>query len=243
MTPPPGRYIFSPQSVPGDVGRARTGHTVRAVSLGDFYETRLWGCFSVVQVLMELTHGAMVAPDILVQADEQVAAAYWGRHGGILMPPRMVRRLKSLMARPPAGRRLAEWMDMWMESIGRGETLEGAYQAHAGARGEIVQAADLRQIPDEIVAAAEVTADVLLIQRAIAEDVRTAERMSVPGQPRGMVLTELDRQDALVFERAMDHLLTPDALLQSLSPDTRPAAQRYAAVRGTWATDGVFNAR
>jgi len=235
----PGRIAYAPEREPGEIGRTTDNARLRYVSPVEYYTTKLWHSFNIVQVLMEMAFvfGGETEEGEIVE--DAVVEAYRVRHRCVLLPPRLVRQI-AVLSPGKDGPRLVSWLEKWMETVSRADSYESALSAHAEARAEILNTAASSPIGHTVVATAEISADLLLLQRAIADDVEASEREREPGELRGSRLTEMDRYERLLFEKALDHILSPERLYESLPPEVQEVARRYASRRGDIDLRGVL---
>lgn len=238
---PAGRIAYAPDARLGTLGYTSLGQPFRYCTPAEYYTARLWHTFNAVQVFMEIPF-ALAGDLATCQAvEDQVAEAYWERHDGVLLPPRVVRQI-AIVSGQVTGNRLMLWGERWIDDIGRAETYADALRHHGAARSEVLVTSQTADVSALVIATAEILADVFLVSRAIREDIRTAEEERGPNELRGTVLGVMDRDVRLRFEKALDYVLSPEALYNGLSEEAQEAARHFAPYRGRLHERGVLSA-
>lgn len=221
---------------------ALQGNVVDATT---FYRAHLWHSFNIRNVLQETGKATrLLGPAGSRAVEDAIVRDFWEIHGGVLMPPRMLAMVSAASALR-GGSRLVQWTDEWMESICRaGDGMPGAERAYGVARAEASRVMAASQALDPLVmGAAEFVADFLLLQRALAEDVRAAEANLAPTALRARVLAAVEQKKEGDFLRYLAIVLKPDQIVARFPAGAEAVARTVAPSRtASVSVDGLFAA-
>jgi hypothetical protein len=159
------------------------------------------------------------------QVDDAVTRGWSSVLGGCVTPPPVLQLLTQLAADTggPGGAYVLELLEQWRVALRGGRGLAVAWRTWAEARSHVAsEAVRMGWTPDQR-ATADVLLDWLLIQRAAAEDVATAERDRGPGESRGDALQRLDAGAGFAFERVVAELLNAKTVARH-APEAARAA-------------------
>lgn len=231
--------FYDPLSAPGTTGPGPDGTPVQFVSPQEYYVRMLGQRMNVTLVFLSANMPERVPAADLPAVDDAIAEAYWNAHGGCLTPPR-VRRLVRAASDGHEGEGWLAQTDQVREAILVAETLEDAVELHGIFRVEWLWNGVGRRMSDLQVSAGELMTDYVLLQRAIMEDVRTAEARREPGETRASVLERMDRGAELAFERAITTVHKPQLIADAIPAAQRVDIERYARSRESLASAGLF---
>lgn len=230
---------YDPARTPGETRQSASGETVRFVEPAEYYVALLGNVMNATVVFLNAGMEGKMDPDTLSEVDEAIADAFWNEYEGCLTPPRVLRSIQRA-ATGPSGKIMVEDLDDVRQQLFDAENLEEAAEIHADARLQFLMRGAERYLTDTQVAVGEVTTDYLLLQRAIAEDIRRAERERDPGQPRASVLERLDRSAELMFEEMLSQVLRPQRIVDLIPQGRREDIASFARRRRPIFRTGVF---
>lgn len=231
--------FYDPLQELDSVGPGPEGTPVKFVS-GEAYFTGMLGFrMNVTLVFLSINTVDQVSPEELLKLDNAIAAAYWKKYEGVLFSPR-VRHLLRAASAGPSG---SYWLSQ-IESI-KGhmvdaDSLEMATDIHAVSRVEMILDGVDHKLSDFQVAAGEFMTDYLLLQRAIMEDVRTAESRRQPGESRAAILELMDRSAELAFEKAVATVHRPQIIAEAIPLVKKAEIEKYSRNREQFYTTGLF---
>jgi len=240
MSDAEGFFIFhDPAATPGEMLQMPDDRPAMSVPAGEYFSALLGHRMNATLVFLSAAMPGRVDPDELSLVDDAIAHAYWEEHRALLLPP----RVRALVRRAMDGPSGASWSDKLERArvrIMETDSLEMASHAHAQARVEALCDGVDRLLSDLQVASLEFLVDYLLLQRAIMEDIRTAERTREQGEPRAAVLERMDRSAELVFERALGIIYKPHLIAEEIPPSRRSQVEEYARRREPLTVTGLF---
>lgn len=213
--------------------------SLREVGTEEFFVTLLGQ--RMIAVSTFLSARAHVPAPKAAAVDDALAAAFRHQLAELVLPRRVLAALARL-ADEPSGTALLELLDETHEAMFAGaRTLEEAREVHAVTRRRLLALGARGAHGPLAIAIGEATADLLFLERGVAEDVRRAEADRPRGGTRGELLERRDRESDLEFERAMSEVWRAQRVMDGMTPDERTAAERFAAARPDHATVGVFH--
>jgi hypothetical protein len=235
------RYICYAPDVPAGTEEALPdGATLLYVEPEQYYAALLGELMNVQIVFLDIAFGDRVPPDRLRSVDDAIAAAFWDRYDGMLMPGRVLRTI-AIAAQGPSGGLLLGELERARREIYAAATLEEANRVHTGFRVQFLLHGADRYLTDFQVSVGEVVSDFILFQRAVAEDVKRAERERKPDETRAAVLQRLDNRQELVFDKALMRILNTQAVADAIPPARRNDVREFATVREPHHLRGVFS--
>jgi hypothetical protein len=92
---------------------------------------------------------------------------------------------------------------------------------------------------DQATATAELLLDYLFLQRVVALDLRRVESLREPGELRAQVVSRLEANGELQFERAIAYLLDAARIAQEIPSSERVYAEEFAQQRMPFAGKGL----
>lgn len=231
--------FHDPGAAPGEPLELPDGRRAIGVAALDYFPALLHHRMNATLVFLSAAMPGRVDPAELGAVDDAIAAAYWEEHGAVLLPPRM-RALIRRASDGPSGERWATRLEDARTSVMEAPSMEAAADRHAQARIAALLEGSERQLSDLQVAALEFSIDYLLLQRAIREDIETAERRRAAGEPRAVILEQMDRAAELVFERALGIIYKPHLIAEEIPAARRRDLEDYARRREPLTTTGLF---
>jgi hypothetical protein len=157
--------------------------------------------------------------------DDRIMDALVGQLAGTLTPPTILQWLVAVGSDPngPGGAYVLEVLEQLRVAVRSVRSLDAASRRWARWRAQLATEAARQRWSQVQVIGAEFVADWLLLQRAMADDIYTAERDRLEGEPRGDALVRIDRDASFGLEGALALVLDP-ASVSRLAPDEARAA-------------------
>lgn len=231
--------FYDPTETPGTEGAGPEGTPVQFVSGKEYYTRMLGFRMNVTLIFLSLNMPDRVAPEEILVLDDAVAEAYWKTYEGILIPPR-IRHLLRAGSEGPSG---AHWLaraETLKNHMIEADSMETATELHGVARVEMLLDGASRKLSDFQVAAGELMADYFLLQRAIREDVLTAEARRSPGQSRAAILEGMDRSAELAFEKAIATIHRLQMITEAIPQSRKAEIEKFARGRENFSSTGLF---
>lgn len=233
--------LYDPARAPGTEDVRADGTPVRYVEPEEYFVGLLATKVNATLIFIHAHLPDRVPSDRLAAVDDALAEAYWSTYQGCLMPPRVLRVLAKA-SEGAAGQMLIEAVEAARQEMFAAPTLPDAIELHAQFRLQALLYGVDNYCTEYQCAAGEFLMDYLLLQRAIVEDVRRAERERAPGETRAAVLERMDKKAELEFEKAIGVVLRPQRIVELIPPMRRADVEAYAQRRRPIYREGVFSA-
>jgi hypothetical protein len=236
---PRPRLAYAPTMTPGTDRTLPSGLHVRYVDPEEYYVSLLSTKMNATLVFLNANMPDRVPADVMPSVDDAIADAYWNVYLGCLMPPRVLRALHAA-SDGPSGQMLMEMLETTRREVFAAPTLDDATELHATFRLQCILQGAEQYLTDFQAAAGEFFTDYILLQRAISEDIRRAERERASGETRASVLERMDRAAELEFEKVIGVVLRPQRMVDMIPAHRRAEIDEFARRRKPVFRDGVF---
>lgn len=224
----------------GSTEEDEQGRLIKYVSPQQYYVAMLDHVMNVTVVFLAAHAADDMTGDELKEVDDAIAEAYWEKYLGCLTPPRVMHTLREQAEAGSTGELMLEEVESARQELFDAPTLEDAADVHASFRVQFLDQGADGYLTDYQVAVGEIMADYLLLQRAIAEDVRRAEDERLDDQPRAEVLEEMDRSAELEFETMLSKVLRPNRVVDMIPGPRRSEIEEFAKRRRQLFREGVL---
>lgn len=232
--------FYDSEHEPGSTGEDAEGRTIEYVEPERYYVAMLDHVMNVTVVFLAAQEADELTGEKLQAVDDAIAEAYWEKYLGCLTPPRVLETLREQAEAGSTGELMLEEVESAREEIFDAPTLEDAADVHASFRVQFLDQGADGYLTDYQVAVGEIMADYLLLQRAIAEDIRRAEQERAEGQPRAAILEEMDRSAELEFETMLSKVLRPSRVVDMIPSHRRSEIEEFATRRRQLFREGVL---
>jgi ATP-dependent Clp protease ATP-binding subunit ClpC len=232
---------FLPGTTLGTLKRLSDGTSVKAVPAEYYYPRFLAHVSCVTVALLELGPSGLVPETAQFAADEAVAAEFWARYEGLLLPPMVLDGLLYATRNSDAHALLVCLEGSRKQILDRDVSLDQAQARHIERRVTALTLGANGELSDRETAFAEFFCDLLLLQRFSMQDLLRAEKERDPVEPRSVLIKQWEEEANLAVEACLPLLLRSSAVSDAIPASLRPAVRIFGQARRPYFRSGVLN--